>query len=91
VVENKSGQPTMQRLLDREVDAAVMDGPAADAMAAASNGRLRRLLDPLAAERYALAMPPDRAALARQLDEALQGLRAEGALAALDQKHGIAR
>jgi len=90
VFENKSGLPTAERLLRREVDAAVMDGPAARRLVQESGGELRLLVTELTAERYALCLPKGRGALARDLDRALGELRAEGALHALDRRFGLA-
>jgi polar amino acid transport system substrate-binding protein len=89
VFENKTGGATDQRLLGGEIDAAVMDGPAADAMVAASGGHLLRLAQTLDGEHYALALPKDRAKLARALDCALGELDRSGALAALNAAYGL--
>ena len=83
------GASTGQRLLDGEIDAAVMDGPAADALVAGSGGRLVRLDETLGAEHYALALPLDRRVLTRKLDAALVDLELEGVLAELDREHGL--
>jgi ABC-type amino acid transport substrate-binding protein len=90
VFENKAGLPTAERLLSREVDAAVMDSPAADALVAASGGRLRRLPDALGEERYALALPRGRDALREQLDHALGVFERAGSQQRWNEKHGLA-
>jgi len=74
VFENERETPTEQRLAAREIDAAVMDGPAADALVAASGGRLVRLAQDLDRERYALALAPGRTRLKSQLDRELARL-----------------
>ena len=58
-----------QLLADGEVDAAVMDGPNADALVEGAEGRLKRLPTDLESERYALAVDPARADLVRRLDD----------------------
>jgi polar amino acid transport system substrate-binding protein len=77
--------PTSERLLAREIDAAAMDGPAAAALVAASEGRLARLAEPLDEELYALAVPLRRKSLLRALDRALERID----LDALDARHGL--
>jgi polar amino acid transport system substrate-binding protein len=87
VFENKTGLDAAARLAAREVDAVVLDGPAADALVAASGGRLRRLAEALAAERYALALPPDRPLLRGTLERGLREL--DGEWKRLDARHGL--
>jgi polar amino acid transport system substrate-binding protein len=89
VFENAKGTPALERLLAREVDAAVMDGPAADALVARSEGSLVRLAGALDVELYALALPLEDAALASSLDEALAAMSADGRLRALDARYGL--
>jgi polar amino acid transport system substrate-binding protein len=91
VFENKQQRTTADRLLSGEIDAAVMDGPAADALVAASQGRARRLDENLGAESYALALPRTATALALkgQLNNGLRHLRASGQLSHLDSAHGL--
>lgn len=74
VFENKQQLATAERLYAGEVDGAVMDAPAADALVDDSAGRLARLEPDLARERYALALPLDRADLKSQLDRELARL-----------------
>jgi len=74
VFENKQQAATADRLYGGEVDGAVMDAPAADALVAASGGRLGRLVPDLERERYALALPPGRSELKAQLDRELARL-----------------
>ena len=66
--------PVAERLFGREIDAAVMDGPNARALAEAHE-ELRMLPEPLAAERYAIAIDPRREKLAERIDRALEVLR----------------
>lgn len=83
------GGALLERLLTREIDAAVLDGPDAERLVADGGGALLRLPD-LTAERYALALPPDRRALLEELDRQLGELRVAGELAALDRAWGLA-
>lgn len=76
-------------LLDGAVDAAVMDGPNADALVEGSEGRLERLPVDLDRERYALAVDPERRDLVRQLDTILEDLEREGFLLLLDVRAGL--
>ena len=89
IFENKKGLPTAQRLLENEIDAAVMDGPAADTIVAGSNGRLARLPENLDAERYGIALPRSKAGLRERLNQALRAIQSSGALAELNDRHGL--
>jgi len=89
VFESK-GLPAGERLLSHEVDAAVMDGPAAAALVAASDGKLVRLGQPLQAEHYALALPLSSEALRQACDRALSSLERAGSLARWNEKFGLA-
>lgn len=88
VLESKAGLSPAERLLAREVDAVVLDRPAADAHARASAGALDVLPEQLAIERYALAVAEGRADLCERLDAALRELAGEWA--ALDRGYGLA-
>tara|TARA_R110002094_G_scaffold72294_1_gene80615 strand:- start:203 stop:982 length:780 start_codon:yes stop_codon:yes gene_type:complete len=90
VFENKTGGSARYRLLSREIDAAVMDGPAADALVAQSAGKLRRIVEPLAWERYALALPKTHTEVAARLQQALFEMESNGELKELDRRHGLA-
>lgn len=90
VSESEADEPAGERLRAGAIDAAVMDGPAADALVAAAGGRLCRLAEPLAAERYALVVARGRGDLVQHLDRALAELRADGSLARLDARYGLA-
>lgn len=79
----------LQRLLDGEVDAVVMDGPAAQAAMVAQPGKLRRIPGLFAPEDYALAMPKDRSALRSQIDECLRTLQVSGKLERFNGKYGL--
>lgn len=89
VFENKTGHPTAQRLLEGELAAAVMDGPAAAAMTADSQGRLEILPYVLDEERYSLAVDPDRPGLRDALDAALRDADREGHAATWNKSHGL--
>ena len=80
---------TAELLLDGVVDAAVMDGPNADAMVEGSEGLLERLSVDLNRERYALAVDPSQVDLVRRIDEVLDDLEREGFLLLLDVSHGL--
>lgn len=82
----KEGVTAADRLLAREIDAAVMDGPNADALARASGGKLRVLPIPLAVERYGIVLRKDDAALKARLDESLEKMRHLGVLTQLNAK-----
>jgi ABC-type amino acid transport substrate-binding protein len=88
VLENEKGLPAIQRLTSGDVDALVMDGPAADALVASSNGALRRLED-LDQEHYAIAIDPAQPELKRAIDRVLRELEAEGWLDELDARYGL--
>lgn len=87
--ENKSGNTSLQRLIEAEVDAVVMDGPAAQALVQASGGRLRLLEESLGGERYALAIALDQAELLNELNRALAQLEESGWLSELNRKFGL--
>ncbi len=89
VFENKTGGSGLFRLVSREIDAAVMDGPAADELVVQSKGKLRRLQKPLDRERYALALPKSHAGVAARLRQALGEMQASGELRQLDRRHGL--
>jgi polar amino acid transport system substrate-binding protein len=79
----------VQRLLEGEVDAVVMDGPAAGAAMAAQPGKLRRLPGLFTPEDYALAMPKNRDALRSQIDDCLRTLQVSGNLERWNGKYGL--
>jgi polar amino acid transport system substrate-binding protein len=87
VFANKQELAPAERLLGGEVDALVLDRPAADAVAASSAGKLRVLSEQLAVERYALVLPLERIELRERLDAALASLGGE--LDQLDLRHGL--
>jgi len=90
VFENKAGMPSAERLLSREVDAVVMDAPAAAALVAASGGKLVVLPEALESEDYALAFPLDSHALRSECDRALASFERAGSLARWNEKFGLA-
>lgn len=89
VLDNAAKKQADARLLEREVDAVIQDGPDADDFAAASRGRLRVLAEPVATERYAIVVAPSRAAWKPRLDAALDALERSGVLFELDARHGL--
>ncbi|MGQ0553868.1 MAG: substrate-binding periplasmic protein [Planctomycetota bacterium] len=80
---------SIARLLAGEVDAAAMDGPAAEAAIAKAPARLRRIESALAAEEYALALPKSHSSLLLALDRALDTLRRGGSQARWNSKFGV--
>jgi len=89
VTENKQGLPSAERLTSGEVDAMVMDGPAAKALVEASGGALRVLRGNLGRERYALALPFEKRYLRESLDRSLLALKREWP--ELNARHGLAQ
>lgn len=81
---------TDQLLRTGIIDAAVMDGPAADTLVAANAGVLRRLPEDLASEDYALALPLSHEGLRRRLNQSLEEMRLLGWMRALDERYGLA-
>lgn len=86
----KDGVTSADRLRSGEVDALVMDGPAADALVASSDGDFFRLPEPLDREAYAIALRGDDPDLVQALDAALSTMLDDGTIAALDAAHGLA-
>lgn len=89
VAPTAKGHPAADLLLAGELDAAVADGPAADAIVRGSGGRLVRLTEDLEREDYAIVVPLGRDGLLRELDGALTALGRSGWLAALDERYGL--
>lgn len=85
----KGTTSTLERLLLGDIDAAVTDGPAADALVASSDGTLVRLSTPLDSERYALALPLSSVVLRTQLNQALRAIEQDGTMIELDTRHGL--
>ncbi len=83
------GPKSADLLVAGGVDAAVMDGPNARALAASSAGKLRVLPQDLGSESYALAVAPERGELLRDLDRALRVFAESGTLAELDRRFGL--
>lgn len=84
----EKGGSSVERLLAGEVRAAIMDGPDAQDLVR-EDSRLAILSEPLAAERYSIAVRPDAPELVTALDAALEALRAEGVLRELDERFGL--
>jgi ABC-type amino acid transport substrate-binding protein len=74
-----------------EIDALIVDEFDAVAAARASNGRLRVLSEPVAAESYAFVLAAERADLVQRLDGALADLERKGHVAALRARFGLDR
>ncbi len=89
VFENKDGLSGSERLDRGEVDALVMDGPAADALVAASGGALRRIGEDLDAERYALVVSPRRRDLVPGIDECITEMQRSGFMRRLDERYRL--
>lgn len=89
VFKNKTGGSALFRLMSREIDAAVMDGPAADSLVSQAAGQLRRMPEPLAVESYALALPRTHTEISARLATALLAMKRSGELADLDRKYGL--
>jgi polar amino acid transport system substrate-binding protein len=88
VTGSKTGSTAGQRLLAGEVVAVVMDGPAAEAIIAASGGKLARLPESFGPEDYALALPRG-SALREHLDGALAACERDGTITRLDEAFGV--
>jgi len=89
VFDNAAKKKADVRLLEREVDAVIQDGPDADDFAAASGGKLRVIEEPVARERYAIVVSPRRPEWKPRLDAALDALERRGVLESLDAEHGL--
>ncbi len=89
VTEAKEGLTSAERLLLGDVDGIAMDGPAADALVVGSGGALATLHTPLARERYALALPMDRADLLAAVDAALRQFERSGQMDRWNGKWGL--
>ena len=77
--------PVVERLLTSVIDAAVMDGPNAAALAK-EHASLWVLPEPLAAERYAIAIDPTYRGLVERINLALAQLRGRGELPLVEAK-----
>lgn len=91
VFDNTAKKKADVRLLEREVDAVVQDGPDADDFADTSEGRLTVLTEPVAIELYAIVVSPKQSAWIPRLDAALDALDRDGRLTALDARHGLSQ
>lgn len=89
-LENAKDLSMIERLLAGDVDAAALDGPAADAIVAESAGRLARLEENLDLELYALALPLDRGDLLERLNAVLATMERSGRMQELDARFGLA-
>ena len=89
VFEPEGDLPTHELLRQKKIDAAVMDGPAAEALIAGSWGLLRILDENLGREHYALALGREEHGLRELLDAALEALEASGKLAEWNREFGL--
>lgn len=89
VFEATGETTSIEKLLAGEVDAVVMDAPAAEAAIAEQPGRLRRLPGLFTPEEYALALPKNGTALRAQIDECLRTLQLGGSLGRWNGKYGL--
>ena len=80
--------PTLER---GEVDALVVDEFVAVEAAIESEGRLRVLPDAVALEQYGFVFSPSESSLKRKFDDALDDMRKDGSLAALQSEFGLGR
>jgi len=88
--ESASDAAATDRLLARELDAVVMDRPAAERIVADSGGQLAVLPEALETEAYAVAVAPAKAGLLEKVDRALNQMEASGELAELAARWGLA-
>jgi polar amino acid transport system substrate-binding protein len=89
VFQNKNQMPPLERLMSREVDAAVMDAPNADALIATSDGALTRLSGDLGEEIYALALPKSKTELLAAINRELLRMEERGELRRLDADYTL--
>lgn len=89
VFETDAARTDVERLAAGEVDAIVMDAPAAEAALAAQPGTLRRIPGLFTPEDYALALPKSHGALRAQIDDCLRTLQNGGMLAKWNGKYGL--
>ncbi len=87
-VQKDGRVPTLER---GEVDALVVDEFVAVEAAIESGGRLRVLPDAVALEQYGFVLSPSGSNLKRKFDDALDDMRKDGSLAALQSKFGLGR
>lgn len=89
VTTDDKGASAIERLLAGDVDGAVMDGPAADALVAEHPGVLVRLDQDLDRELYGIAIDPRRDDLLRAWNHVLFELECDDWLEELDARHGV--
>lgn len=89
VFQNKNQMPLHERLMSGEVDAAVLDGPNAEALIATGNGALTRLAGDLGAESYALALPKTKLELLAAINRELLRMEERGDLRRLDADYAL--
>jgi polar amino acid transport system substrate-binding protein len=89
VFENKEEMSTLERLTSGEVDAVVMDAPAARALVAANADALAMLNEPLDTEHYALALNKAAGHLLEAVDRELSKFERRGSFHRWNQKFGL--
>ncbi len=90
VLERKGEVSSLDFLMNGEVDALVMDGPAGAALVAEGDGMLELAAENLAPEYYAIVLSRDRNdGLGERLDAALEAMRADGRMAELDRRYEV--
>ncbi len=80
--------PALER---REIDALIVDEFDAVQAARRSGGRLRVLSEPVALEQYGLVFAPSSGSLKAKFDDALETMRRDGSLLALEREFGLDR
>ncbi len=83
---SEKGATSIERLLAGEVDALIMDGPDALDFAREYPNELAVLDEPLAEERYVVAVKPTGAEWLERINVALYAMRESGALSELDRR-----
>jgi arginine/lysine/histidine transporter system substrate-binding protein len=83
---SEKGASSIERLMTREVDALIMDGPDALDYVRERPHTLRVLETPLASENYVVAIRPNEANWLVHVNAALKAMRESGVLARLDRK-----
>ena len=83
------GASSLERLLIREVDALVMDAPDALDYGRERPLEVRVLEQPLAEERYIIAVRPNAVDLLKRIDAAILKMKSDGSLHELDRRFGL--
>jgi len=89
VFENKQDLSSLERLTSGDVDAVVMDAPAARSLVAANADELAVLAEPVATEHYALALNKSAVYLLQAVDRELSKFDRRGSFLRWNQKFGL--